>query len=220
LKENIILFDLDGTLIDSTDAIVSTFHHSFKVLNFDFKESDEAIKALIGYPLDIMYESLGVQKEDIFTFVDTYKERYRQISTAQTFLLEDAVASLEHAKTFARLSVVTTKTGSYTLPLLEHMNILHYFEQITGREHVQNPKPHPEPILRTLELMKVDRETANIWMIGDTKLDLIAANQANILSVGVLCGYGQESDLVLHTPYITKNALDAVKLIENLLSLT
>lgn len=216
MKENIILFDLDGTLIDSTDAIVSTFYHSFSALNFDFKEDDEAIKSLIGYPLDIMYENLGVNKKDISAFVHSYKQRYRQISTAQTFLLEDAIASLEFAKTFARLSVVTTKTGAYTVPLLQHMNIFHYFEHITGRENVENPKPHPEPILRTLKLMNAKAQESNIWMIGDTKLDLQAAKQADVSSVGVLCGYGKEPDLCLHTSHIAKNSLEAVKLIKSL----
>lgn len=215
-KETIILFDLDGTLIDSTDAIVSTFYHSFEKMNFDFKGNDESIKELIGYPLDIMYENLGVPKARAFDFVDVYKERYRVISKAQTILLNEAVASLQLAASFARLSVVTTKTGAYTLPLLEHMNILNYFEHITGREHVENPKPHPEPILRTLELMKVNPNHSNIWMIGDTKLDLIAANSANISSVGVLCGYGKEHDLKQYTSHISNNALEAVKLIQTL----
>lgn len=215
-KENIILFDLDGTLIDSTDAIVSTFYHSFEKMNFDFKGNDEDIKELIGYPLDIMYENLGVPRIRAFDFVDAYKERYKIISKAQTLLLEDAIEALELAKTFARLSVVTTKTGAYTLPLLEHMNILNYFEHITGREHVQNPKPHPEPILRTLSLMNINPQESNIWMIGDTKLDLIAANSANIFSVAVLCGYGKENDLKQYTPHITQNSLEAVQLIQNI----
>lgn len=215
-KENIILFDLDGTLIDSTDAIVSTFYHSFEKMNFDFKGNDETIKDLIGYPLDIMYENLGVPKERAFDFVDVYKERYRVISKAQTLLLKDAVASLELAQSFARLSVVTTKTGAYTIPLLEHMNIHHYFEHITGREHVENPKPHPEPILRTLELMKANPLDFNIWMIGDTKLDLIAANSAKVLSVGVLCGYGKEEELKSYTPHVVQNAFDAVQLIQKI----
>lgn len=215
-KENIILFDLDGTLIDSTDAIVSTFYHSFEKMNFDFKGNDEEIKNLIGYPLDIMYENLGVPKSEAFDFVDVYKERYRVISKAQTLLLDDAVKALELAKTFARLSVVTTKTGAYTIPLLEHMNIHHYFEHITGREHVQNPKPHPEPILRTLELMNSNNENSTIWMVGDTKLDLIAANSAKILSVAVLCGYGKEEELKHYTPHVVNNSLEAVKLIQEI----
>ncbi|TLP39483.1 HAD family hydrolase [Arcobacter arenosus] len=211
--KNIILFDLDGTLIDSTDAILSTFQHSFKEMNYDFKGSNEDIKSLIGYPLDVMYLKLGIKEKFVWDFVDTYKKRYKLISKQQTELLETAKESLQYASTFARLSVVTTKTGSYSKELLEHMEVMHYFEHLIGREDVQNPKPHPEPINKTLELMNVEKNS-NIWMIGDTELDLIAANSAGIKSVGVLCGYGDISTLKKHTPYIVKNSLEAVKLIE------
>lgn len=213
--EKIILFDLDGTLIDSTDAIVSTFHHSFKELAFNFDGNDEDIKSLIGYPLDIMYQELGVPKTKAWDFVDAYKQRYRIISKAQTSLLEDAQKALELANSFARLSIVTTKTGLYSEELLEHMNVMKYFEYVTGREHVENPKPHPEPINKTLELMNID-SISDIWMVGDTELDLIAANSAGVNSVGVLCGYGKEETLKKHTSYVTSNSLEAVQLIQSL----
>ena len=78
-KNKIILFDLDGTLIESTDAIISTFLHTFKELDFDFKYSIDDIKSLIGYPLDIMYKELGVEDEKVWEFVNSYKNRYRVI---------------------------------------------------------------------------------------------------------------------------------------------
>ena len=133
-KNKIILFDLDGTLIDSTDAIVSTFYHSFKELNFDFKGNDEDIKSLIGYPLDIMYKELGVDESKVWDFVDSYKNRYREISVEQTTLLENAYEAVELASKFARVSVVTTKTRTYTMPLLENFNIAQFFEVVTGRD--------------------------------------------------------------------------------------
>ena len=207
-KNKIILFDLDGTLIDSTDAIVSTFYHSFKELNFNFKGNDKTIKSLIGYPLDIMYK--------VWDFVDAYKNRYKIISKEQTTLLKDAYEAIYEASLFARVSVVTTKTRMYTMPLLEHFNIAQFFEIVTGRENVQNPKPHPEPILITLEQMNYDKNKHTVWMIGDTKLDLIAANDANINSIGVLCGYGEESELLKYTNVIKSNAFSAISYIKSL----
>ena len=215
-KNKIILFDLDGTLIDSTDAIVSTFYHSFKELNFDFKGNEEDIKSLIGYPLDIMYKELGVDESKVWDFVDSYKNRYREISVEQTTLLENAYEAVELASKFARVSVVTTKTGTYTMPLLENFNIAQFFEVVTGRENVQNPKPHPEPILVTLEQMNYDKNIDSVWMIGDTKLDLIAANEANVNSIGVLCGYGNEKELRKYTDFVELNALSAIEYLKSL----
>jgi len=216
LKKNIILFDLDGTLIDSTEAIVSTFYHSFKELDFNFIGNDEDIKALIGYPLDIMYENLGINKDNVWDFVSAYKNRYRLISKEQTYLLKNAYEAVQLASTIARVSVVTTKTREYTMPLLDNFELSQFFEIITGRENVQNPKPHPEPINITLEQMNYNSSFHKVWMIGDTKLDLISANEANVNSIGLLCGYGSEVELKKYTNNIQNNALDAVKYIKSL----
>lgn len=214
-KNKIILFDLDGTLIDSTDAIVSTFKHSFDEMDFNFEGTEQDIKNLIGYPLDIMYKNLGVDESKVWNFVDSYKNRYRIISKEQTTLLENAYEAVELASKIARVSVVTTKTRMYTIPLLDHFNITQFFEIITGRENVQNPKPHPEPILVTLEQMNYNKNRDDVWMIGDTKLDLIAAREANINSIGVLCGYGEKEELLKYTNYIEKDSLNAIKFLSS-----
>ncbi len=216
MKKNIILFDLDGTLIDSTDAIVSTFMYSFKEMNFNFKGNEEDIKSYIGYPLDIMYSNLGIEENRVWDFVASYKNRYKKISKQKTTLLPDALKAVQLAATIGRVSVVTTKTRLYTMPLLKHFKMSEHFEIITGRENVENPKPHPEPILITLEQMNYDKNIHNVWMIGDTKLDLIAANDANINSIAVLCGYGKEEELLKYTKNISKNALTAIEFIRSI----
>ncbi|MFX4233252.1 HAD family hydrolase [Aliarcobacter butzleri] len=212
----IILFDLDGTLIDSTDAIVSTFRFSFKEQGFDFRGSDKNIKDLIGYPLDIMFERLGVSKQKVWDYVDSYKNRYRVISVEQTTLLENAFEAVQLASKIARVSVVTTKTRMYTIPILDNFNITQYFEIITGRENVENPKPHPEPILKTLAQMNYDKNKDEVYMIGDTKLDLICANEAKVNAIGVLCGYSDEEELLKYTNIVKKDALEAIKYISTL----
>ena len=208
----IILFDLDGTLIDSTNAIVETFHHSFKVHEFGHVE-DEDIKTLIGYPLDIMYAELGVSKELVWDFVATYKEEYRKISTLKTELLPNAIEAVKKASEFATLGIVTTKTGRYSKVLMEHFELMNYFDVLIGREDVENPKPHEEPILKALE--KLDTDNKEIWMIGDTKLDLLSARNAGVNSIGVLCGYGEKNTLKKFTNVILNDALEATLFLQN-----
>ena len=187
-----------------------------KEQGFDFRGSDKNIKDLIGYPLDIMFERLGVSKQKVWDYVDSYKNRYRVISVEQTTLLENAFEAVQLASKIARVSVVTTKTRMYTIPILDNFNITQYFEVITGRENVENPKPHPEPILKTLAQMNYDKNSDEVYMIGDTKLDLICANEAKVNAIGVLCGYSDEEELLKYTNIVKKDALEAIKYISTL----
>lgn len=203
----IILFDLDGTLIDSTEAILECFHHAFEVHSFA-QPSDDAIKALVGYPLDVMFEDLGVPRTIVWDFVATYKEEYRKISTQKTFLLENAKDAVLEASKFATLGIVTTKTAEYSKILMEYFGLMEYFEVLIGREDVQNPKPHAEPILKAMEALDITGK--EIWMIGDTKLDLIAAKSAGVHSIGVLSGYDSREIIEKFTDVIFSDALEAV----------
>ena len=208
-KNITILFDLDGTLIESTEAIVGCFYHSFEELNFDYQGNEEDIKNEIGYPLDVMYATLGVPQDKVWEFVASYKNEYRKVSEEKTTLLNGAYEAVKLASSFARLGIVTTKTTQYTIPLLENFNIYEFFETIIGRQEVTNPKPHPEPIEKAMESMNITNSD-NIYMIGDTKLDLIAAQEAGVKSVGVLCGYGKQNDLAQYTQDIYPDALEAI----------
>jgi phosphoglycolate phosphatase len=203
----IILFDLDGTLIDSTEAILESFHKTCEVHNYPQPE-DKVIEALIGYPLDIMFAEVGVAEENVWDYVATYKEHYREISTQKTILLARAKEAVEAASKFATLGIVTTKTGLYSQILLEHFGLMKYFDVLIGREHVENPKPHAEPILKALEAL--ERDEKEIWMIGDTKLDLLCAQNAEVNSIGVLSGYDEYDTLKMFTDIIFDDAFDAI----------
>ena len=212
-KDKTILFDLDGTVIDSTEAILESFHNSFDVHKLPHP-SDEEIEALIGYPLDHMYIDLGAEEVLVWDMVKTYKEHYSKIYKEKTVLLEYAVESIRLAQEVARLGVVTTKTGTYSRDLLEHFGVMDSFEVLIGREDVTEPKPSAEPINRAIELMSSDK--SRTWMIGDTRLDIASAQNAGVHSVAVTSGYDTREQLSILTDKIEKNVLDAVRYISKI----
>ena len=211
-KETVILFDLDGTLIDSTEAILKCFDDSFRHFGLP-TPPEEDIKALIGHPLEFMYAHLGVSEDKVWDFVEVYKQHYRERSRPMTKFLPFAEEAIKEAASFARLGVVTTKTGEYSEILLEHMGVMHYFEVLIGREHVTHPKPHPEPVLKALHQMRV-HVSDDVWMIGDTCLDTVSAINAGISAVGVLSGYGKKEELQRCSKFLQNDALSAVILIK------
>lgn len=212
VKPMIILFDLDGTLIDSTEAILESFHNSFDVYKSK-QPSDEAIKALIGHPLDVMYRELGVAEEKVWEYVNTYKEHYRVISTQKTILLENAFEAVTLASEIAEIGIVTTKTGKYSQVLMKHFGLMDKFKVLIGRENVINPKPDAEPILKALE--HFDAVNKDVWMIGDTQMDLLSAKNAGVNALAVLCGYGTKSNLEKYTYLLFEDTLEAIKYLKS-----
>ena len=205
-----ILFDLDGTLIDSTDAILESFGVAYETFGHASPD-DEQIKKLIGHPLDLMFTMLGVNPLEADSYVAAYKEHYRLISRKKTTLLPLAFEAIKHASKIATLGIVTTKTARYSEELLEHMGVMHHFKVLIGRESVTHPKPHPEPIQKALLALNAD--PSQTWMIGDTPMDLICAKEAGVKSIGVMCGYSTKIELEKHTAYVVHDAMDAVKMI-------
>lgn len=202
-----ILFDLDGTLIDSTEAILESFHRAYAIMG-DTAPDEAAIKSLIGHPLEGMFRDLGVNERLVWEYVDAYKSHYRSISREKTELLPRAKEAIEAASAMARLGIVTTKTARYSRELLEHFGVMDAFELLIGREDVVNPKPHPEPVLKALEFFKCDPKQC--WLIGDTRLDAGSAKAAGIGCVGVLSGYDNEAQLKTLTDFIENDAFEAV----------
>ncbi len=206
-----ILFDLDGTLIDSTEAIVESFRHALSRHGDIADVGREAITSQIGHTLETMFSAVGVSRDRIETHVAVYKLYYREISRQKTLLLPGALEAIREAGEFARLGIVTTKTGLYSRELMEHFGVMGHFDVLIGREHVTHPKPHPEPIERALEEMGASKEGA--WMIGDTRLDIEASTRAGIGSVAVTSGYDNEEQLLTLTDIIKSDALEAVRFI-------
>jgi len=146
--------------------------------------------------------------------VHTYKRRYREISKQKTLLLPYAKEAVKLASSFAKLGIVTTKTGEYSIELLKHFGVYDYFDVLIGREHVRHPKPHPEPVIKAVNALNANKDS--VWMIGDTCLDMISAKEAGVGYIGVKWEYEELHNMKKCAKIIKENAYEAVKYIKNL----
>ena len=85
---------------------------------------------------------------------------------------------------------------------------------LVGREDVDKPKPDAEPIIKALESFNLKGK--DVYMIGDTKLDLLCAKNAKVNSIAVLCGYGKKEELQKFTKIIVDDTLQAVNYLKSM----
>ncbi len=211
-KAHIILFDLDGTLVDSTQAIYASFCESFKAMG-QIPPSFESVKQYIGHTLEDMFLAHNVSSLQVESYVQHYRNCYRKLMEEGTHLLPYVKDALKRAYEFASLGVVTTKRGDFSRILLENLGVWKYFDGIVGIESVKYPKPHAELILKALDLLQAQQKGISknrIYMVGDTMLDIQAAQNTGIKAVGVLCGFGIEADMRASNVPLYANPLMAV----------
>lgn len=206
-----ILFDLDGTLIDSTEAILNSFNFAFldnKNKNYDEKK----IKALIGISLDEIFKACAV--DDVDKYISSYKKQYEKVYLEQSFLLPLVKEALSEAKSFAKLGVVTNKGGVFTANLLKHLGVIDFFEVLVTKDDVIKAKPDAQPINKALEKLNQNKERA--YLIGDTSVDVKAAKNADIQCVVVEPMYEDRLKLEQTGVFIAKNLYEAVLYIKKL----
>jgi len=207
-----ILFDLDGTIIDTNELIITSFIHVLEK-HAPAPFTREQIIPKMGMTLEQQMQSFsGV--EDVSHFVQAYRT-YSEVvhdDMVQPFPQVLEVIEALHRKGIT-MGVVTTKNRPGTLKVLEMFGLLKYMKSIVTVIDVQNPKPHPEPVLKALKELGSDpRKTL---MVGDSPVDIQAANAAGVWSAGVAWSLKGEEVLREYNPnYILHTMNDLYPLLE------
>jgi phosphoglycolate phosphatase len=212
----LIIYDLDGTLIDSTEAIVETFNRVI-VEQGEPARPKATIQEMIGLPLTEMFRKvLPTVKHGIIQGCwDRYIEIYSDVGPRKTRILPNVPETLTYFKDIGYMqSIATTKRSDVAILLLEKLELLRYFDLILGINDVAFPKPAPDIIDLTLRHLGV--KPCEAVFVEDTTIGLEAGKKCGVYTVGVTTGTHDRTKLsTLHPDYIVDNLLELTRLVEH-----
>ncbi|MGE5484350.1 MAG: HAD-IA family hydrolase [Ignavibacteriales bacterium] len=191
-----ILFDFDGTLADTSEAIVRSMMTTLDEFGIGGYERSYLL-ATIGRPLlDVAGELCPGRGEE-------FRRRYREIHTedhlAAARPYPGVSAALERLRAAGYgLGIVTSKSRMMLELGIEQFGFKGYFDVSVSAEDVAKHKPEPEPVLKALELAGVPGDLA--MMVGDTVADVVAGKRAGTWTAAALWGVGKRDDLLAAGP--------------------
>lgn len=204
-----ILFDMDGTLIDTNKLIHESFVHTFNHYGLSF--TDEEILTFNGPPLIETFTNIN--PELAHSMVETYREHNIANHDAFVKVFPTVIETLERLKAEnIKMAVVSAKMRPGVELGLEMTNIRQYFDTIVSVDDVTQPKPHPEPVLKAMHELGGRKETS--LMIGDNSHDIESGNNAGVKTVGVKWSAKGEDFLKQFEPtYMIDEMHDLLKIV-------
>lgn len=193
-----VLFDLDGTLIDSIDLILSSYRHTMQT-HRGTPPPDSVWLAGLGTPLWTQFRKFTDDEAEVAAMVETYRTHNlahhdRMVRPYPGVL--DAVRQLHAAG--RRLGIVTSKKHDGAERGLRHCGFDGLFSVVVGADDVQRHKPDPEPVLHALARLGV--APADAVFVGDSPHDLVAGRAASVPTAAVAWGPFPRAELVELAP--------------------
>ncbi|KZN45432.1 phosphoglycolate phosphatase [Pseudoalteromonas luteoviolacea] len=203
--KNVLLFDLDGTLIDSVPDLALSINQMLHELDMKPYPTD-TIRSWVGNGAAVLTKRALSGHIDINPDLDpAYVEKalsiflayYEQNVCVDTTLYPNVKSTLEtlHRDGY-RLVIVTNKPEQFVRPILKHLGLDNLFEMVVGGDSLPKRKPDPMQLIYVCETLGV--KASSCLMIGDSKNDIFAATAAEMQSIGLTYGYNHGEDINSH----------------------
>ena len=208
-NKKLLIFDLDGTLIDSVPDLAQSVNFTLGTLNRDLFDEDIIRKWIGNGAVTLVKRALSggvdiaedLDNELFQKAIKIFLENYANNLCNTTKMYPNVKSSLEELKGRGYiLSIVTNKPYQFIKPILNSLDIEDLFEYYIGADSLDVKKPHPKPLLYICDKFAIDTNSA--VMIGDSKNDILAGISANIDTIGVTYGYNYNENISYYNPTI------------------
>lgn len=202
--KNVVMFDLDGTLIDSSKDIIRLLIKAIRLSGFDISDD---VKIPIGPPLEEMIKSLinNISDEDISNIVNCFRSLYKVEGVVDTTVYSGMIDFLKELKTNGcKVFIVTFKPKNLCDAITSKFFVGLYDDIVTPTDIVDFKKRKSKVDMYKLLQKKWNFSVDDCIMIGDAKSDVESANSYGICSIGVTYGYSAKEDLVA-AKYLVEN---------------
>ncbi|MBB4171913.1 MULTISPECIES: HAD family hydrolase [unclassified Rhizobium] len=196
----LVVFDLDGTLLDTHSDLVESINHTIAELGMAPVSYDD-LTHLVGHGAKVMIERAcnlrghGLQPEQLPALLDRFITYYANNMPGRTVPYPGLVDAMDQLKSAGcKLAVCTNKLEGLACSLIEKLELTHYFDAITGGDTFTVRKPDAQHLLGTIE--RAGGDAGNTVMIGDSANDILVARNAGVPSIAVPFGY---SDVPVET---------------------
>jgi pyrophosphatase PpaX len=208
---NTVLFDLDGTLIDTNELIISSFLHTLEKY-YPNQYQREDVLHFIGPTLTETF--MAINPEQTAEMIQTYRDY--NISN-HDLIVTEYEGVYETVKTLKekgyKLGIVTTKMLNVVVMGLKLTKLDEFFDVIVALDHVKNAKPDPEPVLVALDQLGASPKEA--IMVGDNFHDVLAGKNAGTKTAGVAWAVKGRESLEIYGPdYMLENMRDLLSILE------
>ena len=188
-----ILFDLDGTLIDSIELILNSARYAFEKLDRECPPESEWM-AGIGIPLFTMFGRYARDASDQAALIGAYREYQLANHDRLIRCYDDVVGTI--AMLSARgheLGIVTSKSEALAMRGLAHVGLARFMDTIVGCDSSTRHKPDPEPV--RIALHRLDCAPDDALFLGDSVHDILAGNAAGVTTLAATWGAFKKADL-------------------------
>ena len=201
----LVVFDLDGTLVKSDETIFQTMRRALDQVGVNDDMNREAFTNAIGHHFKDMFKAMNLEVERYDEFVEHYKAHYFDFIDYSKLYpgVEEMLFKLQEMQ--IKIALLTTKLQEQADQIIDHFGLRNYFDEVTGRRPGVPHKPDPEPLLNICNLLNID--PVKTLMIGDTELDIRCAKNANTASCAVSFGYRSIDNLNDEKPDFIINKL-------------